>query len=65
MPHAHITLPGMRGVIVLMPVLRLGNALTVGFEQLLLQRAAVGHNAADVLDTELAHVFGEDGLYRT
>jgi putative aldouronate transport system permease protein len=94
----HITLPGLRGVIVLMLVLRLGNALTVGFEQFLIQRNAVGHSSADVLDTfsfyygiatnnysygaaaglfksvislllilganKLAHVFGEDGLYR-
>jgi putative aldouronate transport system permease protein len=82
----------------LMLVLRLGNALTVGFEQFLVQREAVGHDAADVLDTfsfyygittnnysygaaaglfkgvisllliwganKLAHVFGEEGLYR-
>jgi putative aldouronate transport system permease protein len=47
----HITLPGLRGVIMLMLVLRLGNALTVGFEQFLIQRDAVGHDAADVLDT--------------
>ncbi|WP_232247212.1 ABC transporter permease [Kitasatospora azatica] len=47
----HITLPGLRGVIVLMLVLRLGNALSVGFEQFLIQRYAVGHDAADVLDT--------------
>jgi putative aldouronate transport system permease protein len=47
----HITLPGMRGVIVLMLVLRLGNALSVGFEQFLIQRDAVGHDTADVLDT--------------
>ncbi|NUT48086.1 MAG: sugar ABC transporter permease [Saccharothrix sp.] len=47
----HITLPGMSGVIMLMLVLRLGNALTVGFEQFLIQRDAVGHEAADVLDT--------------
>ncbi|WP_327714120.1 ABC transporter permease subunit [Streptomyces sp. NBC_00490] len=47
----HITLPGMRGVIVLMLVLRLGNALSVGFEQFLIQRNAVGHDTADVLDT--------------
>jgi putative aldouronate transport system permease protein len=94
----HITLPGLRGVIMLMLVLRLGNALTVGFEQFLIQRDAVGHDTADVLDTfsfyygiatanysygaaaglfkgvisllliwganRLAHVFGEDGLYR-
>lgn len=47
----HITLPGMRGVIVLMLVLRLGNALTVGFEQMLIQRDGVGRDAAEVLDT--------------
>jgi putative aldouronate transport system permease protein len=94
----HITLPGMRGVIVLLLILRLGNALNVGFEQFLIQRNAVGSGAAEVLDTysyyygiaannfglgaaaglfktvvslllvlganKLAHVFGEDGLYR-
>lgn len=47
----HITLPGIRAVTVLMLVLRLGSILNVGFEQLLIQRAAVGHDAADVLDT--------------
>ena len=47
----HITLPGIRGVIVLMLVLRLGNALTVGFEQMLIQRKAVGFQASEVLDT--------------
>ncbi|WP_250031009.1 ABC transporter permease [Paractinoplanes maris] len=94
----HITLPGIRGVIVLMLVLRLGNVLTVGFEQLLIQRDAVGREAAEVLDTyayyygvvnanfslgaaaslfkgvfslvlilaanKIAHLMGEDGLYR-
>jgi putative aldouronate transport system permease protein len=47
----HNTLPGMRSVIVLMLVLRLGNALTVGFEQFLIQRGNVGRDAAEVLDT--------------
>ena len=47
----HVTLPGMRGVIVLMLVLRLGNALTVGFEQMLIQRQAIGRDASEVLDT--------------
>ena len=47
----HITLPGMRGVIVLLLVLRLGNALSVGFEQFFIQRYAVGSGAAEVLDT--------------
>jgi len=53
----HITLPGMRGVIVLMLVLRLGNALTVGFEQMLIQRDKVGHDSAEVLDT-FAYYYG-------
>lgn len=94
----HITLPGIRGVVVLLLVLRLGNALTVGFEQMLVQRDAVGRDASEVLDTftyyygvvgnnfsygaaaglfkgvlslvlilvanKVAHMFGEDGLYR-
>jgi putative aldouronate transport system permease protein len=53
----HITLPGMRGVIVLMLVLRLGNALTVGFEQMLIQRDKVGRDSAEVLDT-FAYYYG-------
>lgn len=53
----HITLPGMRSVIVLMLVLRLGNALTVGFEQFMIQRYAVGSGAAEVLDT-YAYFYG-------
>ncbi|WP_433205930.1 ABC transporter permease [Dactylosporangium sp. CS-047395] len=53
----HITVPGMRGVIVLMLVLRLGNALTVGFEQMLIQRQAVGRDASEVLDT-FAYYYG-------
>jgi putative aldouronate transport system permease protein len=47
----HITLPGLRPVIVLLLILRLGNALSVGFEQFLLQRDFVGARAAEVLDT--------------
>lgn len=47
----HITLPGLRPVIVLLLILRLGDALTVGFEQFILQRSAVGGDAAEVLDT--------------
>ncbi|MGW1505325.1 ABC transporter permease [Streptomyces mirabilis] len=47
----HITLPALRPVIALLLVLRVGDALTVGFEQILLQRDAVGPGAAEVLDT--------------
>jgi putative aldouronate transport system permease protein len=51
----HITLPGLRPVIVLLLILRLGDALSVGFEQYLLQREAVGRQAAEVLDTFVYH----------
>ncbi|MFE0593046.1 ABC transporter permease [Micromonospora echinospora] len=47
----HITLPGLRPVIVLLLIMRLGDALSVGFEQFILQRDAVGRQAAEVLDT--------------
>ncbi|MEU6738891.1 ABC transporter permease subunit [Streptosporangium sandarakinum] len=47
----HVTLPGLRPVIVLLLILRLGEALNVGFEQFFLQRDAVGRDAAEVLDT--------------
>ncbi|MER5380694.1 ABC transporter permease subunit [Streptomyces sp. NPDC002688] len=47
----HVTLPALRPVIALLLVLRVGDALTVGFEQLLLQRDSVGPGASEVLDT--------------
>ncbi|GAA1715539.1 ABC transporter permease subunit [Kribbella yunnanensis] len=47
----HITLPGLRPVIVLLLILRLGDALSVGFEQFILQRSAVGAEVSEVLDT--------------
>ena len=47
----HITLPGMLPVISILLILTVGNTLTVGFEQLLLQQPAVGAAAAQVLDT--------------
>ncbi|HEY3062323.1 MAG TPA: ABC transporter permease subunit [Chloroflexota bacterium] len=54
----HITLPGIMGVTLLLLILRIGAVLTVGvgggaaaFEQILLQRNAVGPAAGEVLDT--------------
>ncbi|WP_435883898.1 ABC transporter permease [Streptomyces tanashiensis] len=47
----HVTLPGLSPVIVLLLILNLGQILSVGFEQVLLQRDAVGADAGDVLDT--------------
>lgn len=47
----HVTLPGIRSMIVLLLVLRLGTVLNTGFEQIFLQRQAVGLNAGEVIDT--------------
>lgn len=47
----HVTLPGLRGLIILLLILRLGDILSVGFEQIFLQQRAVGIEASDVLDT--------------
>lgn len=47
----HVTLPAIRPVIVLLLILRLGDSLTVGFEQILLQQGPVGAGASEVLDT--------------
>jgi putative aldouronate transport system permease protein len=47
----HITLPALRPVILLLLILRLGDSLTVGFEQLILQRGAVGSGVSEVIDT--------------
>lgn len=47
----HVTLPAIRPVLILLLILRLGDVLTVGFEQILLQRDAYGPEAAEVIDT--------------
>ncbi|MGW8955511.1 ABC transporter permease [Streptomyces sp. NPDC055709] len=47
----HVTLPTIRPVIVLLLILRLGEFLSIGFEQFFLQRDAVGPAAGEVLDT--------------
>ncbi|MFI5805227.1 ABC transporter permease [Streptomyces sp. NPDC051561] len=47
----HVTLPGIAPVIILLLILNLGQILSVGFEQILLQRDAVGPGAGEVLDT--------------
>jgi putative aldouronate transport system permease protein len=46
-----ITIPGIKSIIVLLLILRLGSILDTGFEQILLQRNAVGAQAGEVLDT--------------
>ncbi|SDT21662.1 ABC transporter permease [Microlunatus soli] len=47
----HVTLPGLKPIIILLFILRLGDSLTVGFEQIILQQQAVGRDVSEVLDT--------------
>jgi putative aldouronate transport system permease protein len=53
----HITLPGLKGITILLLILNLGYALTFGFEQMLIQRGAVGPGSAEVLTT-FSYEFG-------
>lgn len=47
----HVTLPGLKQIVILLLILRLGDSLSVGFEQIILQQPAVGRHASEVLDT--------------
>ncbi len=57
----HVTLPGIRSVILMMLILRLGDILSVGFEQMVLQRDAVGAGASEVIDTYVYYHGIRDG----
>jgi putative aldouronate transport system permease protein len=46
-----VTLPGIRPVVVILLILTIGNAFSVGFEQYFLQRDLFGADQAEVLDT--------------
>jgi putative aldouronate transport system permease protein len=46
-----VTLPGIRGIVILLLILRMGSMFSTGFEQYFLQRNAVGPQAAEVIDT--------------
>lgn len=58
-----VTLPGIMPVIILLLILQLGNILSVGFEQILLQRDNVGANAGEVLDTYVYFHGIQDGKW--
>ncbi|MGP4112446.1 ABC transporter permease [Streptomyces sp. 4N509B] len=59
----HVTLPALRPVIALLLVLQVGNMLTVGMEQYLIQRTAVGPGASEVLDSYTWNQGIENGDY--
>jgi len=47
----HITLPSIRGTIVTMLILRLGQLFSIGFEQILLMQNPLVYDISEVLDT--------------
>lgn len=47
----HITLPGMRMIIVLLATLSLGNVLNAGFEQILVMYSPQVYQSGDIIDT--------------
>lgn len=47
----HITLPGIRNVIIILLILRLGHIMDVGFEQVFLMSNAAVSNVSDVFET--------------
>ena len=47
----HVTLPGMRMIIVLMMVLSLGNVLNAGFDQIFNLYSKAVYESVDILDT--------------
>lgn len=59
----HVTLPALRPIIILLLIMRLGDALSVGFEQFILQRSAVGASASEVLDTYVYYTGVQAGDY--
>lgn len=59
----HITLPGMRMIIVLMMVLSLGNVLNAGFDQVYNMYSPVVYETGDVIDTMVYRLGLENAKY--
>jgi len=47
----HVTLPAIRGTIIIMLILRVGSILNTGFEQIFLMKNALNSSVAEVFDT--------------
>ncbi|WP_281272418.1 ABC transporter permease [Paenibacillus sambharensis] len=59
----HITLPAISGVIVILLILRLGNFLDNGFEQIFLMTNSLNRTVADVFDTYVYFVGITQGAF--
>ncbi len=60
----HITLPGIKNVIIILLILRMGNMLDIGFEAVLLMYNPLIYDTADVLSTFIYRrgIAGEHGI---
>lgn len=59
----HITLPGIRGTIIIMLILQIGNLLSVGFEKVYLLQNAQNLGVSEVLSTYVYKVGIQSGKY--
>lgn len=59
----HITIPSIRSVIVILLILRLGNFLDLGFEQIFLMLNAINRDVGEVFDTYVYAVGIQQGQF--
>jgi putative aldouronate transport system permease protein len=59
----HITLPNIRGVIMVLLILQIGQVLNTGFEQIYLMTNALNRQVADVFDTYVYFVGITQGAF--
>jgi putative aldouronate transport system permease protein len=59
----HITLPGIRPVIIILLILRLGQMMDVGFEQVFLMTNGAVSDVADVFDTYVYRLGVKQGQF--
>jgi ABC-type polysaccharide transport system permease subunit len=61
--HWHVTLPSIRPVIVLLLILRVGDILSVGFDQVMQVRDQFGPAASEVIDTYIYYHGVQNGNF--
>lgn len=59
----HVTLPGLRMIILLMMVLSLGNVLNAGFDQVFNMYSEVVYSSGDILDTLMYRIGLESAMF--
>ena len=59
----HVTLPGIKDIVIVMLIMRVGNVLNVGFEQVMVLQNDMVLSVGDTLDTYVWRVGLQDGRY--